>query len=309
MLAKAEIGFGKTGSDRLNNEQLQKAMAGDRRALAKLLSAVEEGNENSQSLGLDNHLDDGTIIGVTGAPGVGKSCLIEKLLSHWSNEGLKVGVIAVDPSSPLSGGALLGDRIRMESADSDPNVFVRSFATRNQPGGLPVAVGLASNLMRNCGYDIVLIETVGAGQAEIRIVSFADRVVLIESPSRGDLIQAEKAGVMELADLVIVNKSDLEGADRAAMEIQTALEISGNPPPVLLASAKTGEGIDEFSSKLKSLPVKTGAEMARARERLLAAWDSALLSRNDISEILNLLTKSDSNAHDWVEENLRWSNE
>ena len=93
------------------------------------------------------------------------------------------------------------------------------------------------------------------------------------------------------------------------MEIQTALEISGNPPPVLLASAKTGEGIDEFSSKLKSLPVKTGAEMARARERLLAAWDSALLSRNDISEILNLLTKSDSNAHDWVEKNLRWSNE
>ena len=303
-----EIGFGKTERDRLNEELLQKAMAGNRRALAKLLSAVEEGDVNAETLGLKNHLDDGTIIGVTGAPGVGKSCLIEKLLSHWSNQGLKVGVIAVDPSSPLSGGALLGDRIRMESADSNPNVFVRSFATRNQPGGLPVAVGLASNLMRNSGYDIVLIETVGAGQAEIRIVSFADRVVLIESPSRGDLIQAEKAGMMELADLIIVNKSDLEGAERAASEIQTALEISGKPPPVLLASAKNGEGIEEFASKLKSLPVKSGAEMARARERLLAAWDSALLSRDDISDIINGLIKEDSNAEDWVKENLRWSN-
>ncbi|HJM87352.1 MAG TPA: GTP-binding protein, partial [Candidatus Thalassarchaeaceae archaeon] len=183
---------------------LGKAIAGERRALAKLLTAVENGEINRESLGIENHLDDGTIIGLTGAPGVGKSCLIEKLLSQWSSDGLKVAVIAVDPSSPLSGGALLGDRVRMDSADSDLNVFVRSFATRNQPGGLPVTVGLAANLMRNCGYDYVLIETVGAGQAEIRIVSFADRVVLVESPSRGDQIQAEKAGVMELADLIVV---------------------------------------------------------------------------------------------------------
>jgi len=305
----AVIGFGKTGRDRLKKEHLQNALTGDRRALAKLLSAVEEGEVTDEILGLQNHLDDGTIIGITGAPGVGKSCLIEKLLSHWSKDGLKVGVIAVDPSSPLSGGALLGDRIRMESADSDPNVFVRSFATRNQPGGLPVAVRLASNLMRNSGYDIVLIETVGAGQAEIRIVSFADRVVLIESPSRGDLIQAEKAGVIELADLIVVNKSDLDGAERAATEIQTALEISGNPPPVLLASAKTGDGIAEFASKLQSLPVKSGAEVARVRERILAAWDSALLSRNDLPEIIDKLSRGDLTAQEWVKENLRWSDE
>ena len=220
-----------------------------------------------------------------------------------------MGVIAGDPSSPLSGGALLGERIRMESADSDPNVVVRSFATRNQPGGLPVAVRLASNLMRNSGYDIVLIETVGAGQAEIRIVSFADRVVLIESPSRGDLIQAEKAGVIELADLIVVNKSDLDGAERAATEIQTALEISGNPPPVLLASAKTGDGIAEFASKLQSLPVKSGAEVARVREGILAAWDSALLSRNDLPEIIDKLSRGDLTAQEWVKENLRWSDE
>ncbi|HJL58901.1 MAG TPA: GTP-binding protein [Candidatus Thalassarchaeaceae archaeon] len=288
---------------------LGKAIAGERRALAKLLTAVENGEINRESLGIENHLDDGTIIGLTGAPGVGKSCLIEKLLSQWSSDGLKVAVIAVDPSSPLSGGALLGDRVRMDSADSDLNVFVRSFATRNQPGGLPVTVGLAANLMRNCGYDYVLIETVGAGQAEIRIVSFADRVVLVESPSRGDQIQAEKAGVMELADLIVVNKSDLEGSERAASEISMALEISGNPPPVLLASAKTGAGISDFALQLQNIPVKRGAEVARARERLLSAWDSALLSRGDISEVLNNLACGDESAQEWVEQNLRWFDE
>jgi LAO/AO transport system kinase len=293
----------------LTETLLGKAIAGERRALAKLLTAVENGEINRESLGIENHLDDGTIIGLTGAPGVGKSCLIEKLLSQWSSDGLKVAVIAVDPSSPLSGGALLGDRVRMDSADSDLNVFVRSFATRNQPGGLPVTVGLAANLMRNCGYDYVLIETVGAGQAEIRIVSFADRVVLVESPSRGDQIQAEKAGVMELADLIVVNKSDLEGSERAASEISMALEISGNPPPVLLASAKTGAGISDFALQLQNIPVKRGAEVARARERLLSAWDSALLSRGDISEVLNNLACGDESAQEWVEQNLRWFDE
>ncbi|MDP7312102.1 MAG: GTP-binding protein [Candidatus Thalassarchaeaceae archaeon] len=295
--------------ERLTEALLGKAMAGDRRALAKLLTAVENGVVNRDSLGMEFHSNDGTIIGLTGAPGVGKSCLIEKLLSHWSSGGLKVAVIAVDPSSPLSGGALLGDRIRMESADSDLNVFVRSFATRNQPGGLPVTVGLAANLMRKCGYDYVLIETVGAGQAEIRIVSFADRVVLVESPARGDQIQAEKAGVMELADLIVVNKSDLEGAEQTASEITTALEISGNPPPVLLASAKTGDGIGDLAFQLQAIPVKRGADVARARERLLSAWDSALLSRGDISEVLNNLAHGDATAQQWVEQNLRWLNE
>ncbi len=305
---KAAIGSG-LGREHLTETLLGKAIAGERRALAKLLTAVENGEINRESLGIENHLDDGTIIGLTGAPGVGKSCLIEKLLSQWSSDGLKVAVIAVDPSSPLSGGALLGDRVRMDSADSDLNVFVRSFATRNQPGGLPVTVGLAANLMRNCGYDYVLIETVGAGQAEIRIVSFADRVVLVESPSRGDQIQAEKAGVMELADLIVVNKSDLEGSERAASEISMALEISGNPPPVLLASAKTGAGISDFALQLQNIPVKRGAEVARARERLLSAWDSALLSRVDISEVLNNLACGDESAQEWVEQNLRWFDE
>ena len=305
---KAAIGSG-LGREHLTETLLGKAIAGERRALAKLLTAVENGEINRESLGIENHLDDGTIIGLTGAPGVGKSCLIEKLLSQWSSDGLKVAVIAVDPSSPLSGGALLGDRVRMDSADSDLNVFVRSFATRNQPGGLPVTVGLAANLMRNCGYDYVLIETVGAGQAEIRIVSFADRVVLVESPSRGDQIQAEKAGVMELADLIVVNKSDLEGSERAASEISMALEISGNPPPVLLASAKTGAGISDFALQMQNIPVKRGAEVARARERLLSAWDSALLSRGDISEVLNNLACGDESAQEWVEQNLRWFDE
>ncbi|MBS72104.1 MAG: methylmalonyl Co-A mutase-associated GTPase MeaB [Thermoplasmata archaeon] len=297
------------GREQLSIEFVNQALSGNRRSLAKLLSSIENGELDSNSIGLDGHDDDGTIIGITGAPGVGKSSLIEKLISHWSTQGLKIAVIAVDPSSPLSGGALLGDRIRMDSADSNSNVFVRSFATRNQPGGLPKSVGLAANLMRKCGYDLVLIETVGAGQSEIRIVSFADRVVLIESPNSGDQIQAEKAGIMEIADLIVVNKSDLPNAERSAMQITSALQISGSPTCVLLASAKTGEGVEELASQLLSIPIKMGAEVARARERLLAAWASSLLSREDISKIINDISSGEVDAEKWVLNNLRWYDE
>jgi LAO/AO transport system kinase len=267
---------------------------------------VENGEVSHDLLGISPRVADGSVIGVTGAPGVGKSCLIERLLSTWTSDGLKIAVIAVDPSSPLTGGALLGDRIRMESADNNSNVFVRSFATRNQPGGMPNAVVLAADVMRHCDYDIVLIETVGSGQSEIRIVSVADRIVLVEAPLRGDEVQAEKAGVMELADMIVVNKSDLEGSDRAAANIISALEVTGNPPPVLLTSAKTAVGIEDLAVQLRTLPAKPGAELARARERLLTAWDSALLSRKDINEVLDGLASSENSAQEWVENNLRW---
>jgi LAO/AO transport system kinase len=284
----------------------EQAISGNRRSLAKLLTAVENGEVSHDSLGISPREVDGSVIGVTGAPGVGKSCLIDRLLTTWTSNGLKIAVIAVDPSSPLTGGALLGDRVRMESADNNPNVFVRSFATRNQPGGMPNAVVLASDVMRHCDYDVVLIETVGAGQSEIRVVSVADRIVLVEAPLRGDEVQAEKAGVIELADMIVVNKSDLEGSSRAAANIISALEVTSNPPPVLLASAKTADGIQELADQLRTLPVKPGAELARARERLLTAWDSALLSREDINEVLDSLANSDNSAQEWVEKNLRW---
>jgi LAO/AO transport system kinase len=303
---KVGTGSGLAERERLPITLFEQAISGNRRSLAKLLTAVENGEVSHDSLGISPREVDGSVIGVTGAPGVGKSCLIDRLLTTWTSNGLKIAVIAVDPSSPLTGGALLGDRVRMESADNNPNVFVRSFATRNQPGGMPNAVVLASDVMRHCDYDVVLIETVGAGQSEIRVVSVADRIVLVEAPLRGDEVQAEKAGVIELADMIVVNKSDLEGSSRAAANIISALEVTSNPPPVLLASAKTADGIQELADQLRTLPVKPGAELARARERLLTAWDSALLSREDINEVLDSLANSDNSAQEWVEKNLRW---
>lgn len=303
---KVENGSGLAESERLPKIIFEQAISGNRRSLAKLLTAVENGEVSHDSLGISTRAVDGSVIGVTGAPGVGKSCLIEQLLSTWTSNGLKIAVIAVDPSSPLTGGALLGDRVRMESADNNPNVFVRSFATRNQPGGMPNAVVLAADVMRQCGYDIVLIETVGAGQSEIRIVSVADRIVLVEAPMRGDGVQAEKAGVMELADMIVVNKSDLDGSERAAANIISSLELTSNPPPVLLTSAKNSVGIEDFAVQLRILPAKPGAELARARERLMTAWDSALLSREDINEVLDSLVSSENSAQEWVEKNLRW---
>lgn len=303
---KVGTGCGLAERERLSSTLFEQAISGNRRSLAKLLTAVENGEVRHESLGLSPREVDGSVIGVTGAPGVGKSCLIDRLLTTWTSNGLKIAVIAVDPSSPLTGGALLGDRVRMESADNNPNVFVRSFATRNQPGGMPNAVVLAADVMRHCDYDVVMIETVGAGQSEIRVVSVADRIVLVEAPLRGDEVQAEKAGVIELADLIVVNKSDLEGSDRTAANIISALNVTSNPPPVLLASAKTAEGIEDLANQLRTLPAKPGAELARARERLLTAWDSALLSREDINEVLDSLASSDNSAQEWVEKNLRW---
>jgi LAO/AO transport system kinase len=154
------------------------------------------------------------------------------------------------------------------------------------------------------GFDLVLVETVGSGQSEVRIVSVADRVLLVEGPGRGDSIQAEKAGVLELADAIVVNKSDLEGAERVASDLRSALDITGNPPPVLLASARNDVGIEDLADLLLSLPSRSGASMARWRERLLTAWDAALLERGDLEEVLSGLEAGEFDADQWVAEKL-----
>lgn len=303
---KAATGSG-AGSEPVA-ELLDAAKSGDRRALSKLLSAVENGVESRTSIGIPNNSGGGKIIGITGAPGVGKSCLVDQLLRTFSAADLRIGVLAVDPSSPLTGGALLGDRLRMQTADDDPNVFVRSLATRNQPGGLPVRLGLMAEVLVATGFDIVLVETVGSGQSEVRIVSVADRVLLVEGPARGDEVQAEKAGVLELADAIVVNKSDLDGAERVAADLRSALEIAGTPPPVLLASARNGDGIQELADLLLNLHSRSDSSMARWRERLLTAWDAALLSRPDIEEVLSSLESGDFDADQWVWDQLGGSN-
>lgn len=282
-------------------EAFNAATAGDRRSLARLLTLIESGNTNGAELGFSQRGEDGRILGVTGSPGVGKSCLVDKLLQEWAAAGEKVAVLAIDPSSPVTGGALLGDRMRMQSADNLDEVYVRSVATRNQPGGLPVRLGAMAETLLVCGYDRVVVETVGTGQTEVRIVAVADRVLLVEGPARGDSIQAEKAGLLELADIVAVNKADLEGAERFADEIRNSLELTGPAPPVLLVSAHDGTGISDLASALNELGPARAAQRARWRERLLSEWEAALLTRDDVDKLLDNLESGDSSVSEIVD--------
>ena len=241
------------------------------------------------------------VLGVTGAPGVGKSCLVDRIVSRWLERGERVAILAIDPSSPVSGGALLGDRMRMSSVDGGDDVFFRSIATRNLPGGIPARLNRMVDLLIHEGWTRIIIETVGSGQSEIRIVAVADRLLLVEGPARGDVIQAEKAGVLELADVIAVNKSDLQGADKVAEEIRLSLNFSDDEtPPVILCSAENGDGIDHLLESIDSLPAARGPAIARARERLLAAHQESLLSHPNFSDVLKDL----SETHISVEEAL-----
>ena len=266
---------------------LQEARGGNRRSLSKLLTLVEEGNPSPVERGT------GLSLGITGPPGVGKSSLIGKMIDVWVDRGESVAVLAVDPSSPRSGGALLGDRMRMTNADSSDLVFIRSLATRNHPGGLMDCLTPMVDILSECSWENIVIETVGAGQSEIRVVAFADRILLVEGPDRGDIIQAEKAGIMELADLIVINKSDLPEAERAAKAVKSGLSVGEDEttPDVLLVSAHSGEGIEEMVDALANTTTSPDRERLRVRERLISAWDSTLLTSNELENTLQELEK------------------
>ena len=266
---------------------LQEARDGNRRSLSKLLTLVEEGNPSPVERGT------GLSLGITGPPGVGKSSLIGKMIDVWVDRGESVAVLAVDPSSPRSGGALLGDRMRMTNADSSDLVFIRSLATRNHPGGLMDCLTPMVDILSECSWENIVIETVGAGQSEIRVVAFADRILLVDGPDRGDIIQAEKAGIMELADLIVINKSDLPEAERAAKAVKSGLSVGEDEttPDVLLVSAHSGEGIEEMVDALANTTTSPDRERLRVRERLISAWDSTLLTSNELENTLQELEK------------------
>ena len=279
------------------DELLIAAKNGDRRALSKLLTCLEEGEESPVPAG------SGDSIGVTGPPGVGKSTLIGRMVDIWVARGETVAVLAVDPSSPRSGGALLGDRMRMMSADSSDSFFVRSLATRNHPGGLMDCLSPMVDCLAECGWSRILIETVGAGQAEIRVVAFAERILLVDGPDRGDVIQAEKAGIIELADLIAINKSDLPNAARAADSIRSALSVGEleRNPEVLLVSAHDGSGIKELVDAIDAVETTTGRERLRIRERLISAWDSTLLGADSFDEVMAALETGSMTLSEAVE--------
>jgi LAO/AO transport system kinase len=243
---------------------LEAAVAGDRRALARLLTGIERDDPGVRAIlpqvfaaSRGTHL-----VGVTGPPGAGKSTLVSAMTGEYRRRGRRVGIVAVDPSSPFTGGAIMGDRIRMLEHSADRDVFVRSMASRGELGGLAGATWLAAAALDAAGYDPVLVETVGAGQAEVEIARLAETTVVVEVPEMGDEIQAIKAGLLEVADVVVVNKADRPGAERAARQLRAMLAGAGgrfaSPPPILLTAATRREGISALVDAVE-------ADRARAR--------------------------------------------
>ena len=250
-------------------ELLLNAKSGDRRSLARLLTKVEQGEpveaETKQSP---------WILGVTGAPGVGKSTMIDRLASKWSQHGWKVAILAVDPSSPISGGALLGDRARMAYTNSE-DVYFRSISSKGHQGGISTGLGHMAALLTECGWDRIIIETVGVGQGEYAVISVADRILLVDGPDRGDTLQAEKAGILELADVVACNKSDLPGSAQAVQSLEEGLSLSSDPPDVVSVSSLTGDGIEALIEVIEAL--KPNNKKNKLKSRIIL--DSIIMSR------------------------------
>ena len=235
---------------------LENGLKGDKRSVSRLISAVERGGEEGQAVlaKLWPHTGKAKVVGVTGPPGAGKSTMTDKLAKYWRAKGLKVGIVAVDPTSPFTGGAILGDRVRMGDLTLDEGVFIRSMGTRGQLGGLSSACAGAVNVLDACGSDIVIIETVGVGQSEVEVVNVADVVAVVTVPGLGDDVQAIKAGIFEIGDMFVVNKADRPGADRTATELRAMLDMEEDERkrnmPVMLVCASQNQGMDELCDTL-----------------------------------------------------------
>ena len=229
---------------------IERALDGQRLAVGRLISLVEDGGPELGTVMQELYPRTGSSysVGITGAPGAGKSTLTEKLVARARADDLKVGVLAIDPSSPFSGGALLGDRVRMQSHALDPDVFIRSMATRGHLGGISLATPEAMRVLEASGKELVIIETVGVGQAEVEITDACDTTLVVVNPGWGDAVQAAKAGLMEIADVFVVNKADRSGAKESVRELKQMLSLSDAEwkPEIVQTVATKGEGIDEL---------------------------------------------------------------
>jgi LAO/AO transport system kinase len=251
----------------------EKILAGDPRAIARAATEIENRSPTAESLlkELFFHTGQATVLGITGSPGAGKSTLTDQLVHEFRREGKPVGVLAVDPTSPYTGGAVLGDRIRMLGHHADPGVFIRSMATRGHLGGLAAATTDMALLLDAAGKEVVLIETVGVGQDEVEVAKLADVTVVVLVPGMGDDVQAIKAGIMEIADIFVINKADQPGADRLEREILALQSLStrrdGWVPPIVRTVATDGQGIIETLAAIRSFLARAGAE-----DRAIANW-------------------------------------
>ena len=261
-------------------------MSGDPRGIARGISLVE--NDDVQGPALVRELFGRSgrafLVGITGAPGAGKSTLVDGLVSRWRRAGHAVGVLAVDPTSPFSGGAMLGDRVRMQAHAQDAGVFIRSMATRGHLGGLARATTDAALVLDAAGKDVVAIETVGVGQDEVEIARTADVSVLVLVPGMGDEVQALKAGVMEIADVFVVNKADRDGADRAVAEVESLLSLHAYAegewrPAIVRTEATTGQGLDDVMRTIDQFRTHSEKIESRRRERAEAQLRAILGAR------------------------------
>ena len=232
------------------NELFDAACAGDRAALARVLSLLERGDAVAREVGRLAYKKSGNgyTVGITGAPGAGKSTLTSSLIKHLRQQQLEIAVLAIDPSSPFTGGAILGDRVRMQDHATDPGVFIRSMATRGHLGGLSLSTPEAIRMLDAVGRAWILVETVGVGQVEVEIAGKADTTVVVLNPGWGDSVQANKAGLMEIADIFVINKADRKGVEETRRDIEQVLELSDLPheawrPPIIATVGNTGEGV------------------------------------------------------------------
>src|SRR5215203_1076872 len=283
-----------------SSEIVTRVLRGEPRAVARAISVVEDGAAGASELmrGVFPHTGRGLVVGITGSPGAGKSSLVDKLAGLYRGRGERVGIVAVDPSSPFSGGAILGDRIRMQALGLDPGVFIRSMATRGNLGGLARATVDAVAILDAAGYQKVVVETVGVGQDEVEIVKTADVSVVVLVPGMGDDIQAIKAGIMEIGDVFVINKADREGVLRTRKELEALLSLAsrddGWDPPIVKTVATENQGVAGLAQAIDSFcQAQLGARVSSERRKAIARWRIVELLRESL---LARVLESDSSV-------------
>jgi len=271
------------------SSEVERILAGDARAVARAISKVEDNVAGAASLmkSIFPHTGRGLVVGITGSPGAGKSSLVDRLAGLYRQRGERIGIVCIDPSSPFSGGAILGDRIRMQTLGLDPGVFIRSMATRGHLGGLSRATVDAVAILDAAGFDKIIVETVGVGQDEVEIVKTADVSVVVLVPGMGDDVQALKAGIMEISDVFVINKADRDGVLRTEKELEAMLSLTMRPdlwqPPIVRTVATENKGLEELAGAIASYrEYQQHAAASLARRTSIARWRILELLREEL---------------------------